>query len=137
MGRTMVAHNAHTNFHCQPVHASTNLTYPHAFPHMVSMRYEKILTEMLQKTGGNQSKLGRRLKVSQPTISRWISGKQRPDTLQHHTILKAAKDLGVFHNGDNSTLLEIPIIGYVGAGGETRLYAEGQGPFGEAPMPAV
>lgn len=99
------------------------------------MDLRKILTEMLHATGGNQTELARRLGVTQPTISRWKANGMKPDTMHHNTIIREAKALGLIHIPDNVELMAVPIIGYVGAGGETHLYAEGQGPFGEAPMP--
>lgn len=103
---------------------------------MNAMRYDRILSDMLREIEGNQTELARRIGVTQPTISRWISGKQKPDADQRATIARLAGALGVIDGVDNGELSGIPLIGYVGAGGEAQ-FAEGQGPFGEVAMPPV
>lgn len=91
---------------------------------------------MLQRTNGNQAELARRLGVTQPTISRWTMGSE-PKTKHHARIVEEARELGIINSTDDLSHRNIPIVGYVKAGGEAQLYAEGQGPFGEAPMPPV
>lgn len=73
------------------------------------------------------------LKVTQPTISRWYKG-QKPEIDQRDRILGLAKKLGLVESSASMDDFSIPIVGYVGAGGQI-LFDEGQGPFGEAQMP--
>jgi len=107
-----------------------------AHPHMNAMKYDRILSELLRSIEGNQTELARRIGVTQPTVSRWISGKQKPDADQRATIMRLAADLGVIDGVDNGGLSTVPLIGYVGAGGEAQ-FSDGQGPFGEVAMPPV
>jgi len=57
--------------------------------------YGQIVQDMLERTGGNQTALAERLGVKQPTISRWISGDQEPEKINHDRILHEARELGI------------------------------------------
>src|SRR5262245_21772387 len=57
--------------------------------------YTKLLTEILHAIGGNQAALAERLQVTQPTISRWISGKHKPDIYQYFAIASLARSLKI------------------------------------------
>ncbi len=94
--------------------------------------YQALVLQIQRKTGENQSELARRFKVSQPTVSRWLSG--TPPELHHSDRIKeVARNLRIA-NRKTGAIVTVPIIGYVGAGGSIA-FAEGQGPFGEAEMP--
>ncbi|MDE2099583.1 MAG: LexA family transcriptional regulator [Patescibacteria group bacterium] len=96
------------------------------------MQLTAILQQLIRETGWNQTQLGKELKVEQSTISRWLDGAE-PKLHQRDRILGLAKKLGIVKN-DYLGEATVPIVGYVGAGGQI-LYNEGQGPFGEAKMP--
>lgn len=103
--------------------------------HIAPMQLTTILRAIQKdKRWKRQGALAKALRVSQPTISRWYSGKQKPEIDQRDRIMELAAKLGVIHNGENGSSYTVPIIGFVGAGGQI-LYGEGQGPFGEATMP--
>lgn len=99
--------------------------------HKPHMNYASLVREIQKKTGENQSKLARRFRVSQPTVSRWLAGK---DLEADHAdrIKQEATRLGINQTRNNVT--QIQIVGYVGAGGNVE-FQSGQGPFGEAEMP--
>lgn len=99
------------------------------------MQMKPILRDIQKVKGWNQSELARKLGVTQPTVSRWYRG-QKPEIDQRDRIIGLAKELGVVKNSVTSDDFTVPIVGYVGAGGQV-LYGEGQGPFGEAKMPPV
>ncbi len=79
-----------------------------------------------------QAELAEQLKVKQPTVSRWMKGSE-PKIKQRDKIGALARRLGVVKGRELEETV-VPIVGYVGAGGQI-LYNEGQGPFGEARMP--
>jgi phage repressor protein C with HTH and peptisase S24 domain len=95
--------------------------------------YQAVVRAIKSKTEESQAELAARFGVSQPTVSRWLTG--TPPELHHAVVIdKVARDLrlGKRKNGPNMT--SVPIVGYVGAGG-TISFDEGQGPFGDADMP--
>ena len=96
------------------------------------MQIRAILEDVLRKTGWNQTELAERLHVTQPTISRLLHGAE-PKLKQRDRIVGLARKLGIV-NGTGMEQATVPIVGFVGAGGQI-LYNEGQGPFGEAKMP--
>jgi hypothetical protein len=102
----------------------------------VHMEIRTILREILRQTDWDQSELATRLKVSQPTISRWMDDKkpQEPKIKQRDRIVALAEKHGIVNGHNKGAYRTISIVGYVGAGGQVA-YGEGQGPFGEAPMP--
>jgi phage repressor protein C with HTH and peptisase S24 domain len=97
--------------------------------------YSRIVRQVQQKTRKNQAELARLFRVSQPTISRWLSGSD-PELHHSNTIEDVARGLGILNSGSNIEQSTVPIVGYVGAGG-TIAFSDGQGPFGEAEMPPV
>ena len=97
--------------------------------------YARILQAILDQTGENQTDAARRLGATQPTFSRWLNRQQEPEKVNHDRILQVARELGIVSVVEQSRHVSVPIIGYVQAGGEAVLHAEGQGPFGEAKMP--
>jgi len=97
------------------------------------MNVSRIIRDLKKVTGKNQAELAQDLRVSQPTVSRWEKG-HSPESDHKDVILDYARLKGVIQPSDNFASETIPVVGYVGAGGAV-LYEEGQGPFGEAPMP--
>lgn len=97
------------------------------------MQYALLVRKLLQATGKNQSELARRLKTSQGSISRWAKGAQEPKHHQMRVIEDYAVEIGVIDQSDVNQS-DVPLVGFVGLGGEIS-YGEGQGPFGEAPVP--
>jgi transcriptional regulator with XRE-family HTH domain len=59
------------------------------------MDYKNILYALAKVGGLNQTGLAERLRVTQPTISRWKSGVQRPDKEQHDSICALAIEMGI------------------------------------------
>lgn len=100
-------------------------------PHM---NYGQIIRAILRARGENQTEVARRLGVTQPTISRWLGGKQEPEYDQIEKILAEARFLGVINGTRALDADTVPVVGYVGAGGSI-VFGEGQGPFEEAEMP--
>lgn len=95
--------------------------------------FKSLVLAIKAKTGENQGELAARFGVSQPTVSRWLSG--NPPELHHAAVInKVARDLRLGNRKSGANVTSVPIVGYVGAGG-TIAFDEGQGPFGEADMP--
>lgn len=98
-----------------------------------SLDYRALTRAIMAETGENQAQLATRLKVSQPSVSRWASGK--PPELHHAVLIESeAMRLGVGNLKRSRNMTSVPIVGYVGAGGAI-IYENSQGPFGEAEMP--
>jgi phage repressor protein C with HTH and peptisase S24 domain len=95
--------------------------------------YAKLVRDIRTKTGENQSQLADRLKVSQPSVSRWLAG--NPPELHHAQLLDAeARRLRLVNSKSVGNVTSVQIVGYVGAGG-TISFDDSQGPYGEADMP--
>lgn len=84
------------------------------------INYGRVLHEMLERTGGNQSELARRLLVTQPTISRWINDGQEPEKSNHDRILKEARELGIVSLPVEQGGAPPRIIGVIGPGGQVH-----------------
>ena len=97
------------------------------------MRLNPILREIQRIKGWTQGDLARHFKVTQPTVSRWYKG-AKPETDHRDRIIREARKMGLVNRPDGMEDFSIPIVGFVGAGGQV-LYGEGQGPFGEAQIP--
>lgn len=90
----------------------------------------------------NQTELAKRLRVTQPTVSRWLRGAV-PEVDQHHRIVAEARRLGVIETEDSEpTAAQTPpvapvvrVVGYVGAGGKAHYYNITQGDLDEVPAP--
>lgn len=108
----------------------------HNHPMNPEPRYTRLVRQIKDLTGDNQKQLAERLRVSQPTISRWLKG--APPELHHSDIIEStARQLGLLNSKSKpSHRGTVPIVGYVGAGG-TIAFSDGQGPFGEAEMPPM
>jgi phage repressor protein C with HTH and peptisase S24 domain len=96
------------------------------------MTIREILDD-LERKGFKQAAIAKRLRVSQPTVSRWRNGAE-PKTVHRDKLLQLARDKGVLPQGEFIAIRGVPVVGYVGAGG-TSDFSEGQGPFGEARLP--
>lgn len=102
------------------------------------MDVKPLIRAILDSTGWQQHELAARLKVKQPTISRWMSGAEpRYDKIRKIEALAAKLGIafsdGVHHN--NGHLVTVPLVGVVEAGNTLVLYADGQGPLGEVEAP--
>jgi phage repressor protein C with HTH and peptisase S24 domain len=104
-------------------------------PVMNARRLIEIIRE-LTALCRTQEELAKALKVTQPTISRWLRdvNPQVPDSEQRDRIVALARKKGILEPDDSVLPDTVPIVGYAGAGGGL-VFSEGQGPFGEAPMP--
>lgn len=105
----------------------------YALSHTRTMNIPAILRKIQDQTGWDQTQLGKRLGATQPTVSRWYKG-SAPTSENEKAILKLANKLQIINHDPDRSGINVQIVGYVGAGGEV-LYSEGQGPFGDAPMP--
>jgi phage repressor protein C with HTH and peptisase S24 domain len=99
------------------------------------MQIKPILREIQRLKGWTQAEMGAHLNVAQPTVSRWFKGAE-PEINHRDRILGLAQKLGIVASTNTTDNFTVPIVGYVGAGGQV-LYEEGQGPFGEALMPPI
>lgn len=99
---------------------------------MNARRLIEVIRELVSLYG-DQTSLAKCLKVSQGTISRWISGSE-PTWDHRNLIIALGQKKGIIPLGQSIAPETVPIVGYAGAGG-TLIFDEGQGPFGEAPMP--
>lgn len=117
----------------------------HAEPHISAMEYGPIVQEMMDRSGLNQTEIARKLRVTQPTVSRWLKG-QKPDTDQHERIVSEARRLGIIPGNSLAmagVLDEAPapgpaqcrVVGYVGAGDAAHFYSINQGDIDEVPTP--
>lgn len=80
------------------------------------MDYPRLITKILLNSDVNQVDLARHLKVTQPTISRWKSGLQKPEHDQKEAILAYAATLGILDGSEVKST--VPIIGTIGVGAE-------------------
>lgn len=83
--------------------------------------------------GVNQARFAEMLGVAQPTVSRWENGAE-PE-IEHWDLLKLCASRHNFPVMDSRVASTVPLVGYVGAGAQVNLFADGQGPFGEVEMP--
>lgn len=106
------------------------------------MDYPQVLRSMMQAGKLNQSQLAKRLKTTQPTVSRWLAG-SRPLVDQHERIVAEAHRLRVIEGqppyepdaADLPAQRTVEVKGYVGAGAKTHFYAV-DGSLDEVPAPA-
>jgi transcriptional regulator with XRE-family HTH domain len=81
-----------------------------------------------------QSELAKKLKVSQGTVSKWLSGEHTPNKKQWDSVLMLIgrdRRLSDLRSGGRI----VNVVGYVGAGGATSFYADTQGPLEEVEAP--
>lgn len=76
--------------------------------------------------GLSQAKLAKAIGISQPAIKKIESGATTKSRYLH----EIAEHLGI-----DAGPLEVPIVGYVGAGAKAHLYSDAQGPFDAVPGP--
>ena len=85
----------------------------------------------------SQARLSEEVGQSQTTISSWERGRTEPS---RSDVERVARALGLpreaLENVATLTANTIPVIGLVQAGSDAILFAEGQGPFDQAPAPA-
>lgn len=106
------------------------------------MDYPRVLREMMQAGELNQTQLAKRLRTTQPTISRWLKG-SKPLVDQHERIVGEARRLRVLDETppyepelpDLSAPRTVPVVGYVGAGALAHFYAISQGDLDTVPAP--
>jgi len=116
----------------------------YAAPHNFRMDYPRIVKAVLEAGDMTQAQLAKRLKVQQPTISRWLRG-TKPDKAQHDRIVAEAHRLGLvgdIRSEDVAAALPsrapartVKLKGYVGAGGQAHYYALSDEDFEEVPAP--
>jgi transcriptional regulator with XRE-family HTH domain len=108
------------------------------------MDYPEVLRAIMQAGKLNQAKLAKRLKVTQPTVSRWLRRLSKPDHDQHMRIEAEAIKTGVTPPQSPNFEAEAPdergaptvkVVGYVGAGAAAHFYAVAQGDLDEVPAP--
>jgi transcriptional regulator with XRE-family HTH domain len=106
------------------------------------MDYPPVLREIMRVGELRQTDLAKRLKVTQPTVSRWLKG-AKPEVDQHQRIITEARRLGVLEEEQPIDIDEpeappgrtARVVGYVGAGAEAHFYAVSQGDLDEVPAP--
>lgn len=105
------------------------------------MDYPQLLNAMMKAGHFKQAGLAKRLRTTQPTVSRWLKGAQ-PEVEHHERILSEARRLGVIQDDAASGQAEeaaasrmVKVVGYVGAGAEAHFYAVAQGDLEEVPAP--
>jgi transcriptional regulator with XRE-family HTH domain len=96
-----------------------------------AMTVNKIL-EALERQGLTQTQIASRLRVSQPTVSRWVQGAE-PKTRHRDKLLQLAKARGILHADETIEHETVPVIGYVGPGATITFIAKHE-PFEEAAM---
>lgn len=99
-------------------------------PHNCEMDYPRVLRSILTAGDMNQAELAKRLRVTQPTISRWMKGEQEPKGVQHQRIegeairLKIEGFISAQEGGhvdfDEDTTPTVPLKGYVRAGAQAQ-----------------
>lgn len=126
-------------------HTFVHLTQKNALMHTLGMDYPKVLRALMAAWKVNQSLLAKRLGVAQPTVSRWLKGKTKPNLDQHQRIIAEASSVGIIDaesaEFDAVSIAENPpppvvrIVGYVGAGATAHFYAVAQGELDEVAAP--
>lgn len=107
-------------------HASAYLPTSYTGLHNTDMDYPTVLRDMMKTGRLNQAQLAKRLRVTQPTVSRWVGGTQRPEIDQHQRIAKEAQRLGLDRmieeleaagvEDEEQPKPTVPVKGYVSAG---------------------
>lgn len=92
--------------------------------------YAPLVRAILARTGWTQTTLAERVGASQGTVSRWASGRQIPDSNQEKALLSLAADLALIEEDTPAPTAMVPLVGYVGAGGDVAFiddHAKGGG----------
>lgn len=92
------------------------------------------IARLRRQIGETQAQFGARFGVDQSTISKWESGRQRPES-HHMDIIGSLEGLGETEEGfppastTGSTRLFtlVPLVGYVGAGAVVHMHDRGAG----------
>lgn len=106
------------------------------------MDYPQVLREIMKTGDLTQTELAKRLKTTQPTVSRWLKG-SRPLVDQHERIVTEARRLKVLDDlpayepdePDPTAPPMIKVKGYVGASARAHFYAVDHGDLDEVPAP--
>lgn len=119
-----------------------HLTAKNSRPHNLGMDYPGTLRAIMRAGDLNQAELAKKLRVTQPTISRWLKRGSRPDLEQHQRIHAEAVRIGLEappRPASGESEADQPqvarVVGYVGAGAEAHFYAVAQGELDEVPAP--
>lgn len=97
-----------------------------------------------RNAGWSQAKLAKEVGQAQTTISSWERGRTEPTREDVQRVADALSidllelELPSAANDQAKSKVRpttVPVVGYVQAGAEAILYAEGQGPFDEVPAP--
>ena len=120
----------------------TYLTCKNGALHIIQMvDYPAILRAIMRASRLNQTGLAKRMRVTQPTVSRWLRG-TKPELDQHQRIMAEAERLRVEPSStfdaevpDDTAPPTVKVIGYVGAGAAAHFYAVAQGDLDEVPAP--
>lgn len=102
----------------------------HAPMHDLAMNYPKVIRDMLAASSMTQAEFARRVKVTQPTVSRWLNGSQKPEIDQHERIAAEAARIGLDDliaraaalPDDDEAPAGVPVKGWVGASAEAEYY---------------
>lgn len=113
------------------------------------MEYPALIRKIMSARKWTQTRLAAELRVTQPTVSRWLKGSQ-PDIEQHHRIMELVQngrgDAGQgteehIESSDVATSIDRPpkrmvrLVGYVGAGSEAHYYALADEDYTEVEAP--
>lgn len=90
------------------------------------------IVQARQAAGWSQEKLSRAVGAAQTTVSSWERGRTEPS---RDDVARIAAALGVGLEVLELGGRTVPLVGFVGAGAEAHYYADGQGPFDQAPAP--
>lgn len=94
------------------------------------------IAEARRARGWSQSKLGQAVGAVQTTVSSWERERTEPTREDVQRIAEALEIPASNLEGTGGPpAATVPVVGYVQAGAEAILYAEGQGPFDEVPAP--
>lgn len=89
--------------------------------------------------GWSQTKLGREIGAGQTTVSSWERGRTEPTREDVRRVAQALQiaisELELVGPTSASVRKTVPVVGYVSAGSQAVLFAEGQGPFDEVDAP--
>lgn len=126
----MPAHNTHTHNDVKDVDAPAYLSPGQSGQHSAGMTggddVQLLLRKIMRLRNLTQHDLARRLKLTQPTISRLLAGAEAKYK-NRAKILALARDLGVINNSERKALQEtsgVRIVATVGQGGMLRPITE-------------
>lgn len=80
--------------------------------------FAPLVRAILARTGWTQTQLAERVGATQGTISRWASARQVPDSAQEKALMSLASELSLIEEDAPAPSQMVPLVGYVGAGGD-------------------